>query len=134
VEVDEMQRNPKVLAIIVLIMLIGISACQNNSSTAYTDCTHHIISAQGDFQSICSMDVSDGASQAEIELDFHLTSGRINWVLRDPYGEMWLEGQADYEDAVIEEHTLKDPAPGIWLFEFSLEDAEGEYNTYWNVQ
>ena len=129
-----MKRFTRVLVLFILILLLGISACQKNSSTAYTDCTHHIISVQGDFQSTCSMDVSDGTSQAEIELDFHLTSGRINWVLRDPYGVIQLGGKADSKETVIEEHTFHDPVPGNWLFEFNLEDAEGEYDTYLYVQ
>ena len=129
-----MKKLRSILVLVLVVLITGISACEKDTSTAYTDCSHHIVSARGVYESTCSMEVNEGASQVKIELDFNLTSGNINWVLRDPYGVIKLEGQAEPGEPVIEEHLLAEPLPGLWLFEFYLQDAEGEYNSYWFVQ
>ncbi len=129
-----MKKLRSIFGLFLVILITGISACVKDTSTAYTDCSHHIISARGVHEFTCSMDVNEGASQVKVELDFNLTSGSINWVLRDPYGVIKLEGQAEPGDPVIEEHLLPKPLPGMWLFEFYFQDAEGEYNSFWYVQ
>ena len=129
-----MKKLRSIFGLFLVILITGISACVKDTSTTYTDCSHHIISARGVHESTCSMDVNEGASQVKVELDFNLTSGSINWVLRDPYGVIKLEGQAEPGDPVIEEHLLPKPLPGMWLFEFYFQDAEGEYNSFWYVQ
>jgi hypothetical protein len=131
---NKMKKIRIVFILVLAILVTGISACEKDTSTAYTDCSHHIVSARGVYESTCSMDVNEGASQVNVELDFNLTSGSINWLLRDPFGVIKLEGKAEPGEPVVEQHLLDKPLPGMWLFEFYLRDAEGEYNSYWFVE
>jgi hypothetical protein len=131
---NKMKIIRMIFVFVLAVLVTGISACEKDTSTAYTDCSHHIVSARGVYESNCSMDVKEGASQVNVELDFNLTSGSINWLLRDPFGVIKLEGRAEPGEPVVEQHLLVKPHPGMWLFEFYLQDTEGEYNTYWLVE
>lgn len=118
----------------VIILTLVTSSCKKEPSIAYSDCTHHIVSAHGDFFTTCTMDVNQGADLAKVELNFELKSGAIKWLLRDPYDVVQLEGDVESGNLVIEEHTIQEPVPGNWTFEFHFKDADGEYYSYWNVQ
>ena len=129
-----MQLNTRLGCLYLIILSLLMSACHEDASADYPDSACHKITAPGNYKNVCDINVTEDSLQAKILIVFELTSGSINWALRDPNGVIQKEGHADSWSMVIEEHSIDYPISGSWKLEFNLKNSQGEYSTYWEVQ
>jgi hypothetical protein len=75
-------------------------------------------------------DVSTSNRSARLRVTARISSGQVEWVLRDPKGDVRLQGwnNAGHSRGDTGEMT---PEPGRWTLHVALENATGEYAVKW---
>ena len=117
------------------ILFLFINDCTGVNPVNVRGCTHQILNEPGNYTDKCSLVVEEGMLQAKLNVELHLISGYMAWLLRDPYGIIRAEGYADIEsNHDFEEHVFYEPTPGIWKLEYRFINAVGEFYTPWTVQ
>jgi hypothetical protein len=77
-----------------------------------------------------SVDMTNGTKVTRLRVKANVSSGRIEWTLRDPNGAVRLIGEANGGKVSGDTFDLEAIA-GTWTFELKLKNASGSYNVRW---
>jgi hypothetical protein len=75
-------------------------------------------------------EVSGGTRTARLQVTARLSSGTAEWALRDPEGEVRLQGWNESAHSRGDTGTMT-PKAGTWTLRIGLDDASGEYAARW---
>ncbi|MCI0489551.1 MAG: hypothetical protein L0229_23420 [Blastocatellia bacterium] len=77
--------------------------------------------------------LSEEANSARLEVKVRMKSGRVEWRLRDPNGDVRLTGHGTGGSLVGTTGDMKSIA-GVWTLDLRLTDATGDYKVNWRVR
>lgn len=77
--------------------------------------------------------MTESANSARLQVKVKMKSGRVEWKLRDPNGEVRLTGHGTGGNLVGTSGNMK-PITGVWTLDLRLMDATGDYRVNWQVR
>ena len=75
--------------------------------------------------------MAESSKTASFQVKVKMQSGRVEWKLRDPNGNVRLVGHGTGGTITGKSGNLK-PIAGVWTFQLELIDATGAYTINWN--
>ena len=78
-------------------------------------------------------EVSTSDKSARLRVTARISSGQVEWALRDPKGEVRLQGYNDSGRSHGDTGNLT-PEVGTWTLHVELQNASGEYAVRWETK
>lgn len=127
----------RVCGIIVGMMLFGIAGVVCLTSSLFSAPPAPVVH-QGEWEmrstpEVVRYHVAEDAQRIQLTLDLQVDTGRLEWAVTDPAGEVCWQGHLTAEHAVL--HTRHFQAiPGDWQLELALSDTSGQFEARWESQ
>ncbi len=124
-----MERRQVVAGVLLLCMASTFVAAADRSTLS-----EHIELTGETEQHEFELNMPSEAESARLLVRARVRSGRIDWKLTDPEGEVRLEGQGIDGNIKLDTGPLENLISGRWSLEVRVERAKGYYRVEWRAE